>query len=306
MKFSLKNLYRKLPIVRDIGASRNEFSEFSLELMQTLTYIRRAQQAGLLYALLAQGLYQDPKRLTRHEYQVHSQHGEDGIIAEIFRRIGVKDRTFVEIGVGDGLENNTAYLLFQGWTGCWVDGGPDGSRAIRENLGPRLSDGSLKLLEMFVTMENIAPALKSAGVPEDIDLLSLDIDRNTFYIWSALAHIRARVVVVEYNPKFPPSIDWKIEYDPAKWWDGTFYYGASLKAYEGLGRQLGYRLVGCDVSGINAFFVREDLCAGAFVEPFDAETHYEPPRYWLWTSLGARGKSTSPRRDYRGYAGMNE
>jgi hypothetical protein len=306
MKFSLKDLYRKLPVVRDIGKSREDLDRFSLELMQTLQYMRRGQQAGLLQALLGEERYQDPKRLNRHEYQVHSQHGEDGSIAEIFRRIGVKDRTFVEVGVGDGLENNTAYLLFQGWKGCWVEGGAESSRAIRDNLGRRLSDGSLKLIEMFVTMENIAPALKSAGVPDEIDLMSLDIDRNTFYIWSALSHIRARVVVVEYNPKFPPSIDWKIKYDAEKWWDGTFYYGASLKAYEVLGRQLGYRLVGCDFSGTNAFFVREDLCDGAFLEPFDSETHYEPPRYWLWTGIGEKGKATSPRRDQRGYAGMNE
>jgi hypothetical protein len=316
MKFSFRSLYRKLPIIRDIrtsnheianelGITRHEHQTLSSELIRILQYMRRGQQAGLLHTLMGQERYDDPKRLTRHEYQVHSQHGEDGIIAEILRRIGVKEKTFVEIGVGDGLENNTAYLLFQGWTGCWVDGGPEGSRAIRENLGPRLSDGTLKFIEMFVTMENIAAALKSAGVQEEIDVMSLDVDRNTFYIWSALAHIRARVVVVEYNPKFPPSIDWKITYDAQRWWDGTFYYGASLKAYERLGRQLGYCLVGCDFSGTNAFFVREDLCAGAFLEPFDAETHYEPPRYWLWTHLGEIGKATEPWRDRRGYAGLN-
>ena len=169
MKFSLKNLYRKLPIIRDIrttrqeitgdiGMTRRDIQNLSRELIQLLQYMRSGQQAWLLHTLMGQDRYDDPKRLTRHEYQVHSQHGEDGIIAEIFRRIGVKEKTFVELGVGDGLENNTAYLLFQGWTGCWVDGGSDGSRAIRENLGPRLSDGTLKFMEMFVTMENIAPA----------------------------------------------------------------------------------------------------------------------------------------------------
>jgi hypothetical protein len=295
-----------MPIVRDLRASRQEIDSIALEMVQLLQYIRQGQRADMLQALLDRERYQDPKRLNRHEYQVHSQHGEDGIIAEIFRRIGVKDRTFLEIGVGDGLENNTAYLLLQGWKGCWVEGHPDSARAIRDNLGRRLSDGSLKLIETFVTAEEIGPLLKSRGVPDEIDLMSLDIDRNTYYIWSALAHIRARAVVVEYNPKFPPPVDWKIDYNAREWWDGTFYYGASLKAYEGLGRQLGYCLVGCDVSGTNAFFVREDLCGGAFLEPFDAETHYEPPRYWLWTSLGEKGKVVEPRRDRRGYAGLNQ
>ena len=136
--------------------------------------------------LMGQERYLGPKRLFLYEHQVHSQHGEDGSIAEIFRRIGTTDRTFLELGVGDGLENNTAYLLTQGWSGCWVDGDPQGVRAIRNNLGRRLSDGTLRLIELLITMENIVPALKAAEVPEALDLMSIDLDMNTYWIWSAL------------------------------------------------------------------------------------------------------------------------
>jgi hypothetical protein len=31
---------------------------------------------------------------------------------------------------------------------------------------------------------------------------------------------------------------------------------------------------------VNAFFVRMDLAAGLFCDPFTAENHYEPPRYF--------------------------
>lgn len=40
--------------------------------------------------------YRDPKRLIGYEYQAYSQNGEDGIIEEIFKRIGTTDRFFVE------------------------------------------------------------------------------------------------------------------------------------------------------------------------------------------------------------------
>ena len=40
-----------------------------------------------------------------------SQGDEDGIIHEIFNRIGTANRRFLEIGAGDGLENNTAVYL---------------------------------------------------------------------------------------------------------------------------------------------------------------------------------------------------
>jgi hypothetical protein len=57
----------------------------------------------------------DPKRLVRHGYKVYSQNDEDGIIAEIFRRIGTTSHTFVEFGVETGVECNTAKLLVEGW-----------------------------------------------------------------------------------------------------------------------------------------------------------------------------------------------
>jgi hypothetical protein len=277
----LKEFYWKLPVIREIRRSERVL----IESQRVLRSIRRLQIEGLSLSLLSQERYKDPKRIARYGHQIYSQNGEDGVIAEIFRRIGTKDKKFLEIGVGNGLENNTAYLLSQGWTGCWVDADPEGIRAIRQNLGRRLSDGSLKLIELFINMENIAPALEANAVSNDLDLLSIDVDLNTFWVWSALPHIKARVVVVEYNATFPPSVEWKVKYDPAGIFDFTFNYGASLKAFERLGREYGYCLVGCDLNGLNAYFIRQDSCQrGEFLEPFDSETHWEPPRYWLWGS----------------------
>jgi len=77
--------------------------------------------------------YADPRRLLRHAFQVTSQNGEDGIIHEIFRRIGSTDRVFAEIGVGDGNENNTAFLLTQA--------GPAIGSTARINWSKRLRAG---------------------------------------------------------------------------------------------------------------------------------------------------------------------
>ena len=63
----------------------------------------------------------DPRRLLAHGAQYWSQNYEDGMIAEIFRRIGVQSKTFLEIGIGDGRENNTAALVAMGWSGWWID-----------------------------------------------------------------------------------------------------------------------------------------------------------------------------------------
>ena len=235
--------------------------------------------------LLTSPKYSDLRKLNHYELQVFSQGGEDGIIAEIFRRIGTTDRRFVEFGVQDGMETNTTRLLSLNWSGVWFEANAaDVARAKEQFRGP-IAEGRLSIEQVFVTAENATTLLEEAGVPQEFDLLSLDIDRNTYHLWRALSAYRPRVVVVEYNASFPSCDEWIVEYDPEKVWNETMYFGASLKAYENLAREFGYALVGCNLTGANAFFVRAELLADHFAPPFTAENHHEPPRYWLnWRS----------------------
>ena len=226
--------------------------------------------------LSAHPRYSDPLRLPQYAFQVNSQNGEEGIIYEIFRRIGNQDHVFVEVGVGDGIQNNTAFLLSLGWKGYWIDADDSFLRVVEENSFPK---EVLSPLVSFVDRENITALFDTLSVPKSFDLLSLDIDQNTYHAWEALKAYKPRVVVVEYNAMIPASIDWKVQYGANRVWDGTQNFGASLKAMENLGRKLGYSLVGCDFNGVNAFFVREDLALGKFAEPFTAENHFESPRY---------------------------
>ena len=72
-------------------------------------------------------------------------------------------------------------------------------------------------------------------------------------------------------------------------WPGrNIYYGASLKALEKLSRKKGFTLVACDYSGVNAFFVRDDLLNEAFKGPFTAQRLFEPFR-------GSIGRKPPPK-----------
>ncbi len=278
MSSKRKGFLGRIPVIREWLAMR--------ESLAALESAAAAQTALLQHQFVASQLlhnprYQDPRRLQRFEHQVYSQNGEDGVIAEIFRRIGSPARTFVEIGVGDGMENNTTYLLMQGWRGGWLEADANSISRIQNAFREKLQSKQLALQQTLVTAENVAASVEQLQAGLEPDLLSIDVDRNTWYIWQALSNVRARLVVVEYNSLYPPNQDWKVPYHPEKVWNGTAHFGASLKAYEELGRTLGYALVGCEMFGANAFFVRSDLVGESFTEPFTAENHYEPPRYWL-------------------------
>lgn len=274
----LQAIYQRIPLIRELLNIHGE--------MKQLKWISSIRMKSELDRHTAQ-LLQDPryagsKNLTRHAYQVYSQGGEDGILTEIFARIGTTSKTFLEIGIGNGLENNTVALLaHRGWRGEWIDGDAANVSRIREHFAAPIAEQRLRVTQSFVTMENVATLLKQLQVPEEIDLFSLDIDRNTYWLWSALAHFRPRVAIMEYNATPPADVDWKVSYVGDRGWDGTSYFGASLKAFELLGRKLGYSLVGCTLNGVNAFFVRDDLIGDKFEAPFTSEHHYEPPRYYL-------------------------
>jgi hypothetical protein len=274
----VSKFYRCLPVVRELHQIRDSLRHIHRSLGALQASESALETIRLVdFVLDHHPRYGDPRRLLRYQSQVCSQNGEDGIIHEIFLRVGITNRIFAEVGVGTGSENNTAFLLSQGWNGFWIDGDNAFLGAL-ENRGD-LQNGCLKWLVSFVSRENIAGLFEQLGVPSEFDFLSLDIDQNSYYAWEGLANFRPRVVVVEYNAAVPPNIAWKVRYSPDRIWNGTQNFGASLKAFEILGRQFGYSLVGCEFTGANAFFVRDDLLADKFAEPFTAENHYEPPRY---------------------------
>lgn len=227
----------------------------------------------------------DPKRLHRFYAQVYSQHGEDGYIAEIFSRIGTRSRTFLEIGIGNGLENTTRFLLEQGWRGIWVEGS-EGQAAEAARLFARfIETGALTIVPLLVTAENINEAIAATGFEDEFDLISVDIDYNTSHVWRALS-ARSRVCCIEYNASIPPSVAAEVRYDPQGVWDGSNYFGAGLRVMEAIGRDKGLSLVGCDLQGVNAYLVRTEETEERFCAPYTAANHYELPRYGLLAHIG--------------------
>jgi hypothetical protein len=223
--------------------------------------------------------YKNPKSLVRFGGKVYSQNDEDGIIREIFARIGTTNKTFVEFGIGNGLENNTVALLFDDWSGLWIDASKESIKAINSNLSAIIDSGKLKVVESFITRDNINNLISGNIDNVEIDLLSVDIDGNDYHVLNAISCIKPRVIVIEYNAKFAPPILFCMDYDDLYTWTGDDCFGVSLKFLE---KNLhGYCLVGCSLSGVNAFFVRADLVADSFLEPFTAENHYEPARYYF-------------------------
>lgn len=222
----------------------------------------------------------DVRRLERFGSKVYSQSDEDGILREIYRRIGTTNRVFVEFGAETGEENNSRLLLETGWKGLWIEGMEDYSESIRARYAREIIIGQLTFTESFVTAENINDLIEQAGIRGEIDFLSVDIDGNDYHVFEAINVVNPRVVCLEHNHTFPPPEDWVMPYDTNYRWEQLgSEYGASIFALNRLACEKGYALVGCGLYSANGFYVRNDLLGDHFSPPYDPERFFRPLDY---------------------------
>jgi len=201
--------------------------------------------------------------LQEVEFRVSSQWGQDGIIDWLIERAEIpsKARTFIEFGVEDYRQSNTRFLLQnRNWRGLIMDGHPALATAVcRDGLAWRYD---LTALRAFITRDNINDLIQGAGFGGEIGLLSIDIDGNDYWVWEALHAVDPIICICEYNAVFgdlhPICTPYDRHFDRTKAHPSNLYFGASINALRSLAAKKGYRFVGTNSAGNDAFFVRED------------------------------------------------
>jgi hypothetical protein len=237
--------------------------------------------------------------LEEVEFRSFSQHGEDGILLYIFSLIGTTNKYAVEICAGDGIECNAANLIVNhGWRGLLFDGNAAKIRTGRAFYSRHLNTlpHPPQLVSAWIDTTNVNTLIAAQGITGEIDLLSLDMDGVDYWILNAITCLSPRVIVLEYNARLGPVRAVSVPYR-ANFVAQGGYWGASLAAFVQLNRQKGYRLIGCDRSGINAFFIRSGIAEETLpeVSPEDCfarsraqeefELHSLPPQSQNWVDL---------------------
>jgi hypothetical protein len=196
-----------------------------------------------------------PERLVARRFRLHSQNQEDGVLLGLFQQIGVKDARFVELGSGSSGGNAAMFAGELGWTGLMVEGDTE-KAGVAARKFPRAT-----AVCAWITPETVNELLHQHGFTGEVDLFSLDIDGNDYWVWKAMHACSPRVAVLEYNSMFGAERAVTIPYDPTfSRRDHRFcYFGASLAALTKLSAQKGYRLVAVEPTGVNAFFLRNDV-----------------------------------------------
>jgi hypothetical protein len=211
--------------------------------------------------------------LRLFENKIFSQNGEDGItmkLVELIYNDNNDNKYYVEFGVENGIECNTRILREKyNWKGLQMDGG-------NENY-------NINLRKEFIYKENIIELFRKYSVPQNINVLSVDIDYNDFYcLKEILKTYKCDIIICEYNATHLPTEDKIIIYNRNGRWDDSNYFGASLLSFYKLGKKYNYSLVYCDTKGVNCFFVHNDIIESKklqFKNIGEIEKIYNLPKY---------------------------
>jgi hypothetical protein len=186
--------------------------------------------------------------LDQFKNNITSQNGEDGIIEEIFNRISSGNKICVEFGAWDGKHLSNVWNLWHnsGWAAVLIEADEKKFITLKENVQ---SFSNVSIVNRFVQAEgvdSIDNILSVLNVPE-VDLLSIDIDGNDYYILQSLKKYRPRVIVIEYNPTIPPEL--------VIIQSQNEYFGASARAIYNLAKSMGYFLAA--ITDTNLILVAE-------------------------------------------------
>jgi hypothetical protein len=188
--------------------------------------------------------------LLRYRRNVHSQAGEDGVLAEILQRLSISQGWFCEFGAWDGKYlSNTYRLLENGWQGVMIEGDP--KRYVDLYATAQNFSGRLHPICRFVAPsagpDSLDSLLSNTPIPIDFDVLSVDVDGLDYQIWESLEKYTPKVVIIEVNSHYPPGVEHVEVGNNAC---------SSFTSMATLGNRKGYAPV---LHTGNVFFVRNDL-----------------------------------------------
>ena len=196
-------------------------------------------------------------------FRVYSQTDEDGILLYIFSLIGMINKKCVDIAFASPFGANTTNLIRNwNWRGLLICGRNYEAEASNVFFAknPNTFLAKPKIVNEWITAENVNEVLVQSGFSGEVDLFSLDIDGVDYWIWKNLEVIAPRVVVLEFQKDLglkPLTVPYKPDFD--RFDIDENFYGASLPAFVKLADKKGYRLVALNNLKFNAFFIKNGI-----------------------------------------------
>ena len=193
------------------------------------------------------------KNLKDYKNNVYSQHGEDGIIEEILKRLSQNnDFQYCEFGAWDGIHlSNTCALIKKNDCKALLI---EPNKKKYNELCKNFPSNKIIKLNNFVEVKgknSLDNLLKENEFNVNFDFLSIDVDSIDYYIFESLKIYKPKVICIEFNPTIPNEV-YFVQKNNA-----SINQGSSAKALIELASKKKYFAV-CSTK-TNLFFVHEDF-----------------------------------------------
>lgn len=200
---------------------------------------------------------------------VTSRFGEDGIIEALLDRLGCTNGFFLDIGSFGIKQHSHVWNLAAGrrWRGRVVRVPSAAWDCGNDFVFPGVDTIDLPAIDLSQP-EGFIDAVDSSLAGNSVDFLSIGVDGADYQIWQTLAHLRSRLVAIEFNP----TITNDVFFVQAP--NFGIHQGCSLNALIELGKEQGYELIAC--SRVTAFFVVRESYAAFGIVDNDIDAMYVP------------------------------
>ena len=229
--------------------------------------------------------------LNEFEKKIISQNGEDGIIEEIINRLGIESLWCCEFGAWDGRHLSNTFHLIRTTNAKVVMIEGDESKFLNLLETQKKYPDQIIPINAYVdynlnskyTLDKI---LKETFIPEDFDILSIDIDSYDLAVWESVKFYRPKLVIIEINNDIPPGI--KQRHSEHNWLN-------SFTSTVEVGIEKGYTLI---CHSFNLFFIRNDFLDKLNLDPNKISDPNNLFNY-RWVERAARAAFKKERRQWK-------
>ena len=149
--------------------------------------------------------------LNAYKKNIYSQNGEDGILEEIIKRIGISANFgwCVEFGAWDGIHlSNTFNLVASGWSAVYIEGDPNKYKDLLNTASFHAKITPInRYVDYRLNSENcLDNILATTKISNNFDILSIDIDSYDLDVWDSLKKYIPKIIVIEINSSIKPGI----------------------------------------------------------------------------------------------------
>lgn len=249
-----------MPIIFDkvLKASRTALSALkptgSIVTLFYAKYFRNREQEKIFGPLFAEVI----DKAAIKGVEKHARDEYRGILAAAELIDSKVFSSIVDIASGNGVSQSALWPILQSNPTCVglcveVDVRNFSTLATIYTIFPQVA-----LARVKVTPRNVANLLSATDIPQSFDILNLDIDSFDLPVLEAVLRggWRPKILSMEINEKFPPSIHFAVNYGPEFSWDGGHFYGCSASAAAKLLAEFGYEPV--DLRGNNLIAVPQN------------------------------------------------